>query len=185
MRLADARRLAMSMPAVTEEPHFQFTSFRVKGNIIATAPLDGAFLHVFVADEDRDPAIELHSQFIEKLLWGGKVRGLKIRLVKADPGAAGETQETAGRDKRLNRLAAYRRTSFAPSRASCHGDTLQGAGLIPPLAGRSPTYIVRQLVAFQTGARAGANAQFMLPVVGKMALSDMIDVAAYAASLDP
>jgi hypothetical protein len=84
MKLADARRLAMSLPAVTEEPHFQFTSFRVNGKIIATAPPDGQFLHVFVADEDRDPAIALHSQYIEKLLWGGKVRGLKIRLARAN-----------------------------------------------------------------------------------------------------
>jgi hypothetical protein len=85
MKLADARRLAMSLPAVTEEPHFQFTSFRVKGKMIATAPPDGEFLHVFVADEDRDPAIALHPEFIEKLLWGGKVRGLKIQLARAKP----------------------------------------------------------------------------------------------------
>jgi hypothetical protein len=47
MKLIDARRLAMSLPPVTEEPHFTYTSFRVKGKIFATAPPDGEHLHVF------------------------------------------------------------------------------------------------------------------------------------------
>jgi hypothetical protein len=37
---------------------------------------------------------------------------------------------------------------------ACHGLTLHGAVNIPPLAGRSPTYIVRQLILFRTGGRA-------------------------------
>jgi len=37
------------MPEVTEEPHFAYTSFRVKGKIFATAPPDGEHLHIFVA----------------------------------------------------------------------------------------------------------------------------------------
>lgn len=68
---------------------------------------------------------------------------------------------------------------------SCHGGALQGVGLTPPLAGRSPSYLIRQLLAFQTGARAGPNAQLMLPVVARMAIGDMIDIAAYTASLNP
>jgi cytochrome c553 len=68
---------------------------------------------------------------------------------------------------------------------TCHGDKLQGVGLIPPLAGRSPTYILRQLVGFRTGARAGAAGAPMKPVVAGMKLDNMIDVAAYAGSLQP
>ena len=45
VNLNDARRIAMSLPEVTEEPHFEYTSFRVKGKIFATAPPDGANLH--------------------------------------------------------------------------------------------------------------------------------------------
>lgn len=67
----------------------------------------------------------------------------------------------------------------------CHGDALQGVGLVPRLAGRSPTYLVRQLLAFQTGARAGATGQPMLPVVARLTIGDMIAAAAYAASLEP
>ena len=68
---------------------------------------------------------------------------------------------------------------------TCHGERLQGVGLIPPLAGRSPTYILRQLVAFKTGARSTAAGVPMKTVVAGMKIDNMIDVAAYAASLQP
>jgi len=66
--------------------------------------------------------------------------------------------------------------------AGCHGRRLQGTGLLPPLAGRSPTYLLRQLVAFQTKDRAGLMAVPMQAVVANMQLPDLIAVAAYAAS---
>jgi cytochrome c553 len=65
---------------------------------------------------------------------------------------------------------------------SCHGDQLRGVGLVPPIAGRSPTYLLRQLVAFRTGARATAAGQPMQLVVARLELNDMIAVAAYVAS---
>ena len=68
---------------------------------------------------------------------------------------------------------------------SCHGDKLQGIGLVPGICGRSPTYLLRQLLAFRTGTRAGATGLPMLPVVAKLQINNMIDVAAYAASLQP
>jgi hypothetical protein len=83
VNLNDARRIAMSLPAVTEEPHFEYTSFRVKGRIFATAPPDGGHLHIFVADEDLEVAVHMEPRFIEKLLWGGKVRGLRVALRRA------------------------------------------------------------------------------------------------------
>jgi cytochrome c553 len=69
--------------------------------------------------------------------------------------------------------------------AACHGPGLQGLGLIPPLAGRSPTYILRQLVAFKTGSRDGVAGAPMKGVVAGMKINNMIDVAAYAGSLQP
>jgi cytochrome c553 len=67
----------------------------------------------------------------------------------------------------------------------CHGERLQGVGSVPRIAGRYPGYLIRQLIAFQTGARAGITGQPMLPVVAELPMNDMIAVAAYAASLDP
>jgi cytochrome c553 len=68
---------------------------------------------------------------------------------------------------------------------SCHGAALRGAGDIPGLAGRSPSYLLRQLLGFKVGARAGATGAPMKAVVADLQLGDMIDAAAYAASLPP
>jgi len=40
--LAEARRLALSLPEVTEQPHFDMASFRVRGKIFVTVPPEGA-----------------------------------------------------------------------------------------------------------------------------------------------
>ena len=55
----------------------------------------------------------------------------------------------------------------------------------PPLAGRFPTGLFRQLYAFKMGFRNGTQAAFMKPVVQLLDEQDMIALAAYAASLDP
>ena len=46
------RRFALALPEATEEPHFDMTSFRVRGRIFATATPDEVQLHVFV-DEPK------------------------------------------------------------------------------------------------------------------------------------
>ena len=73
---------------------------------------------------------------------------------------------------------------------ACHGRGLLGAdmpgiGIAPPLAGRSPTYIVRELILFRLGGRANAQAALMRQEASDLTLQDMIAVAAYAASLAP
>jgi cytochrome c553 len=77
--------------------------------------------------------------------------------------------------------------SDSPANActSCHGPQLRGIGPIPSIAGRSPTYVLRQLLAFQTGARSGSAALPMRDVVKDLNMASMIDAAAYAASLPP
>ena len=85
MKIDAVRRLALSLPDTTEEPHHQFSSFRVSGKIFMTVPPDEEHIHVFVAEEDREVAMALASAFIEKLLWGGKVVGVRINLRGATP----------------------------------------------------------------------------------------------------
>lgn len=67
----------------------------------------------------------------------------------------------------------------------CHGSDLKGVGPIPGIAGRSPSYIVRQLYDFKQGTRAGTASALMRPSVEKLAMDDMISLAAYLASLTP
>jgi cytochrome c553 len=67
----------------------------------------------------------------------------------------------------------------------CHGPDLKGLGPIPGLAGRSPSYLIRELYDFRAGVRSGAASALMKPVVEKLSMDDMISLAAYAASLNP
>ncbi len=69
--------------------------------------------------------------------------------------------------------------------AACHGADLRGMGNVPSIAGRSPSYIVRQLYDMQSGARAGAKMQLMKAPVANLTMGDMVSIAAYAASLQP
>jgi cytochrome c553 len=69
--------------------------------------------------------------------------------------------------------------------AGCHGSGLNGIGAIPRIAGRSPSYIVRQIYNFQQHARNGSAGALMIPVVEKLSHDDMIALAAYVSSLQP
>ncbi len=69
--------------------------------------------------------------------------------------------------------------------AGCHGPGLNGIGAIPRIAGRSPSYIVRQIYNFQQHARNGSAGALMMPVVEKLSQDDMIALAAYVSSLQP
>jgi cytochrome c553 len=67
----------------------------------------------------------------------------------------------------------------------CHGEDLMGLGPVPGLAGRSPSYLVRQLYDMQHGTRSGLWTRLMMvSVVTKLTTDDMLAMAAYLASLD-
>jgi cytochrome c553 len=66
--------------------------------------------------------------------------------------------------------------------ASCHGPNLRGLADVPPIAGRSPSYLVRELYDFKTGARNGTQAAQMQAVVARLTTAQITDIAAYLAS---
>ncbi len=66
--------------------------------------------------------------------------------------------------------------------AVCHGPGLKGTAAIPGIAGRTASYLMRQLWDFNQGTRKN---QAMAPVVAKLSLDDMTCLAAYVASLAP
>ena len=68
---------------------------------------------------------------------------------------------------------------------TCHGSDLKGLGPVPPLAGRSPSYTVRQLFDLQQGVRKGPWSALMKGAVEKLTIDDMIAIAAYTASREP
>lgn len=67
--------------------------------------------------------------------------------------------------------------------AMCHGANLEGIGPVPPLAGRSPSYTMRQLFDMKTGARRGPWSALMKNIVTSMSVQEMTAVSAFAASI--
>ena len=85
MKIAAVRQYALGLPGVVEEPHFQYSSFRVRGKIFVTVPPEETHVHVFVGEQLREPALEMYPEFIDKLTWGTKVVWLRIALANARP----------------------------------------------------------------------------------------------------
>ncbi|MDP3719212.1 MAG: cytochrome C [Acidobacteriota bacterium] len=75
--------------------------------------------------------------------------------------------------------------SLARTCGTCHGSDLKGLGPVPPLAGRSPSYTVRQLFDMQQGMRKGPWSALMNAAVEQLTVDDMIAIAAYTASREP
>ncbi|RYZ21574.1 MAG: MmcQ/YjbR family DNA-binding protein [Chitinophagaceae bacterium] len=85
MKADQLRKYALSLPETTEEPHFNFASFRVKGKIFVTLPPEERHAHIFVDDEHREMATTLHPEYVEPLMWGKKIAGVRVALSKATP----------------------------------------------------------------------------------------------------
>jgi cytochrome c553 len=66
--------------------------------------------------------------------------------------------------------------------AVCHGADLQGLADVPRIAGRSPSYLFRQLYDLRSGTRKGASSELMNPIVANLTDADMVAIAAYLAS---
>jgi cytochrome c553 len=81
-------------------------------------------------------------------------------------------------------LARYGNEGVTPCTV-CHGENLDGLAIVPGLRGRSPSYIARQLADMKAGKRSGAWTPLMAPVVASLGSDDILNLAAYLASLPP
>jgi len=116
-------------------------------------------------DKYRDP----HSGFIAYVPMGSLAKGEALVTTGAD----------AGIDAKI---AANRKTMAC---GACHGADLNGKGDAPAIAGRSPSYTMRQLWDMRQGTRNGAGAKLMKGVVAKLSVDDMIAITAYVSSREP
>ncbi|MBT5558332.1 MAG: cytochrome C [Proteobacteria bacterium] len=64
----------------------------------------------------------------------------------------------------------------------CHGEGMRGLGDIPAIAGRTASYIMRQLWDVKQGTRISP---VMDPIVAELSAEDMLNITAYIASLAP
>lgn len=99
MKASAIRNHALSLPEATEEPHFDFTSFRIRGKIFATMPPEEEHLHVFLGPELRAAALDAWPSFLEELKWGKKVLGLRVSLDLATPAVVKRLLSQAWHDK--------------------------------------------------------------------------------------
>jgi hypothetical protein len=104
--LAHARQFALSLPEATEEPHFDMSSFRVRGKIFATVPPDEAHLHVFVDEQEIAATVAENPTAFEPLRWGQRIRGLRIDLRPVPADRVQELIEESWRRKAPKRLVA-------------------------------------------------------------------------------
>jgi len=121
-------------------------------------PLGRRILEVPVNPEATETLRDPHSGFIAYVPKGSVKAGEKLVTT-----GAGKTTQCA----------------------LCHGADLKGMGPVPGLAGRSPSYLVRQMVDMREGVRKGLWSDLMKPVVSKLTDDDMLEIAAYTASLKP
>jgi cytochrome c553 len=68
---------------------------------------------------------------------------------------------------------------------TCHGPDLMGFADAPGIAGRSPSYMMRQLYDIKRGTRNGLWAEMMKPVIANLSVDDMTAIVAYLASITP
>jgi hypothetical protein len=83
MKIDAVRRFALSLPEATEEPHFDLSSFRVRGKIFATVPPGNTHLHLFVGDDERELMAAAQPKAYETLMWGKRAAGLRVTLAAA------------------------------------------------------------------------------------------------------
>ncbi len=134
----------------------------------ATEPIGTRIIEI-PEDAERTLLRDPSSGFIAYVPLGSIKRGEALARIGADKTGAGKT----GAGKTI-------------ACTTCHGPNLKGMGdQFPGLAGASPTVAARQLYDFKSGTRDGKNAAAMKSVVATLTDQDIVDVAAYLASLQP
>jgi hypothetical protein len=104
--LESAQRFALTLPGVSEEPHFDMSSFRVRGKIFVTVPPGRGHLHVFVDEAEVQACVAESPAAFEPLRWGQRVRGLRVNLAAASSERVEELIEDSWRRKAARRVVA-------------------------------------------------------------------------------
>ena len=110
-------------------------------------------------------------------------RGTWVAYVPVGAIARGKNLVTTGGSSIVNNQIVLGRATAC---VTCHGQDLRGMGPdIPPLAGRSPSYLAREIFDIQQGTRVGSYPlmPLMKKAIEKLTAEDIIDITAYLASL--
>ncbi len=84
LTVRQARDLALSLPATTEQDHHGINSFRVKGRIFATVP-DAEHLRVMLGAEEVIAAVTAYPTCCEPFYWVSRLACVVVSLNEASP----------------------------------------------------------------------------------------------------
>jgi cytochrome c553 len=147
---------------------------RIVGNLFlplkppAVEPIAGRIIETPEDEEQAETLRNPHSGFVAYVPVGSIKRG--------------EDLVTTGGMRIVGNKIVQGKTTAC---GTCHGVNLMGVADVPPIAGRSPSYMVRQMWDMQQGTRNGSQAQLMKLVVANLTEDDMVAIAAYVASRAP
>ena len=150
--------------------------------------------YIRVVETDMVPTVRIQGEIYFPTDDGAK-EPIGVRIIEV-PEDAAQTQirnprsgfiayAPVGSVKRGEALATTGGAGKTLPCSTCHGPDLKGLGPIPNLAGRSPSYLARQMYDIKLGTRNGTLAPLMKPVVEKLSDSDIVDIIAYVSSLTP
>jgi cytochrome c553 len=145
--------------------------------------------YVKIVETDTVPKTIVINDMLVKAPEGG-TEPIGERIVEVPE----DLERARNRDPRTSYVAYVPKGSLARGKTfvtggatpciACHGPDLHGRGDVPHIAGRSPSYIIRQLYDIQKGKRTG-NVAPMQMVASSLHMDDMIAIASYVASLEP
>jgi cytochrome c553 len=147
---------------------------RISGNLFlampkgGTEPIAGRIIEMPENEEQAETYRNPHSGFVAYVPVGSIEKGRDL--------------VTTGGMRVVGNTIVQGKTTAC---GTCHGLDLMGVADVPQIAGRSPSYMVRQLFDMQRGSRNGASAQLMKLVVANLTADDMTAIAAYVASRPP
>ena len=149
--------------------------------------------YVRVVETDKVPATRVQGEIF--FTTDGPEEPIGLRVIET-PEDAAETRlrnpksgfiayVPTGSIKRGEALAATGGNGRTTPCAVCHGADLKGLGPVPNLAGRSPSYLARQMYDMKLGTRKGAMSALMMPVLANLTDADIVDLIAFVASREP
>ena len=114
-RDAEVRALALALPEVEEQPHFDRPSFRVRGRIFVTLRPDEGVAILHLDEEQAAALVGSEPETFEPVVWG-RLRGrVQVRLERVHPGELAGLVEDAWRATAPRRLVRARDAGGEPA----------------------------------------------------------------------
>lgn len=113
MTPADARRIVLALPGISESDHHGKPSFRDNQRILASLP-SPEVMNVMVDEVEARAAVASDPKVFALVWWGGRVSAVQVRLAQVAPEELVELVELARRPTPARRTQLSTTTNLAP-----------------------------------------------------------------------